>query len=68
MTTTYLSVRQVRGILGVSRPTVRRLIDSGELKAIKGPAPNSPLKIDETSLHDYIERHEVEPEAVEVAV
>ena len=60
---TYLSSREVREILKVSRPTIRKLIDDGELRAIKGDAPNSPLKIEEESLREYIERHRVEASA-----
>lgn len=59
----YLLTSEVREILKISRPTVRRLIDSGELRAIKGDAPNSPLKIEEASVREYIERHRVETNA-----
>lgn len=59
----YLSSRQVQEILGISRPTVRRLIDTGELEAIKGTARTSPLKIDEESLKAYIERRRVKASA-----
>lgn len=59
----FLSTTQVRKILGVSRPTVRKLIDAGELKAIKGDARNSPLRIDEDSVKEYIERHTVKASA-----
>ena len=59
----YLLTREVMAILKISRPTVRRLIDSGELTAIKGDAPNSRLKIDEESVRNYIKRHKVEASA-----
>lgn len=49
-----------------SPKTLRKLIVSGELKAIKvGDYPSSPLRIDEQDLKDYIERQTVRrPEAV----
>lgn len=56
----YLLMREVRELLKVSRPTVRRLIASGELRAIKGDHKTSPLKIEEDSVKEYIERHRVE--------
>lgn len=60
----FLSTTQVRKILGVSRPTVRKLIEHGELTAIKaGDAPNSPFRIDEESVKAYIERHTVKASA-----
>lgn len=59
----YLLTSEVREILNISRPTVRRLIDSGELRAIKGDAPNSRFKIEEASVLEYIERHRVEASA-----
>lgn len=60
----YLSAREVREILGVSRPFVRKLIDTGELTAIKaGDAPNSPLRIDEDSVKAYIDRRRVKASA-----
>lgn len=60
----FLSTRQVREILGVSRPFVRKLIDAGELTAIKaGDARNSPVRIDEDSVNAYIERRRVKASA-----
>lgn len=55
----YLTTAQVREVLNISRPMVRRLINEGELRAIKGPARTSPLKIEEASVEEYIERHRV---------
>lgn len=59
----YLKTRQVCEILSISRWTVAELIRKGELKAIKGPAQSSHLKIDEDSVTEYIERHRVEASA-----
>lgn len=59
----YLSTRQVCEILSISRWTVADLIRDGELTAIKGPAKNSHVKIDEDSVQAYIERNRVEASA-----
>jgi excisionase family DNA binding protein len=44
-------------LLGLSRWTVTKLIESGELDAMKGPAKNSPFRITKASVDGYISRH-----------
>lgn len=59
----YLTTRQVCKVLSISRWKVADLIAQGELRAIKGDAPNSHVKIEEDSVKEYIERHRVEASA-----
>jgi excisionase family DNA binding protein len=59
----YLTINEVRQRLRVSRWTVTRLIERGELTAIKAAGRNGAVKIDSTSLEAYIERHAVTPVA-----
>jgi excisionase family DNA binding protein len=59
----YLLTSEVQRILNTSRPTVRRLIKIGELRAIKGEGRNGRVKIEEDSVKEYIERHRVQVDA-----
>lgn len=61
-TENYVTIKEVRGRLNVSRWTVDRLIKTGELDAIKGAGPKGLVRISETSLTSYIERHTVKEE------
>lgn len=46
--------------LRIGKNTYHELIKSGELQAIRtGTAPNSPYKVSEEALADYIERSKV---------
>ena len=57
----YLSARQARERIGVSRETLRKLIRSGVLTAHKsGTAPNSHYRITEEAVADYLKRQTVE--------
>lgn len=57
----YLSTAETCERLRLSRWTVRKLVRSGELQAIKGPARNAPLRISERSVHDYEVRRTISP-------
>lgn len=50
----HLSTAQACGRIGVSRPTMAKLIASGEIEAIKGTAKNSHIKIPEASVNAYL--------------
>lgn len=54
----YMTVTEVAAYLRVSRWTVRRMVDAGELgEVIKGDGPNGLLRIPVEGLHAYIQRH-----------
>jgi excisionase family DNA binding protein len=56
----YLSAAEVRERLRISRDTLSKLIVSGDLKASKiGSSRNSPYRILEDDLHEYLERQAV---------
>jgi len=55
----HLTVNEVAAYLRVSRWSVRRYIDAGELTAIKGNGRNGAVRIPCDSLRDYIQRHTV---------
>lgn len=59
----YLSTSQACGKLGISRWTLARLIEAGEIKAIKGSARNSHLRIPEESVERYLTRRTVKAKA-----
>ena len=50
----YLTVEEVARLLRVSPPTVRQLIESGELKAVR---VGRQFRIAREDLDDYIKRH-----------
>ena len=52
--TTYLTVEEVAAYLRVSEATVRKLIESGELKATR---VGRQYRISRESLQDYERRH-----------
>jgi excisionase family DNA binding protein len=57
-----LTRAKVRQRLGISKAEFLRLVRTGELTAIRtGDAPNSPYRISEESLADFIERRTVVP-------
>ena len=59
-----LTNSQVRKRLGIGRAEFLRLVRSGELRAIRiGKAPNSPYKVSEDALEEFIERQTVKPVA-----
>lgn len=56
-----LTSAQARARLQIGRDKLRELISEGELTAIKhGDAPNSPYRITEESIADYVERRTVQ--------
>jgi excisionase family DNA binding protein len=57
----YLSTAETCERLRLSRWTVSKLVRSGELEAVKGPARNSPLRITKASIDAYVERYTVVP-------
>ncbi len=49
-------------VLNISRETLRKLINTGELDAFRiGTGRTSDLRVPETSIHDYMERNRVVP-------
>ena len=60
-----LTRRQVKQRLGIGKTEFLRLVKTGELEAIRiGDAPNSPFRVSEEALEEYIERRKVRPQAV----
>lgn len=60
-----LTAAQVRERLGISDDTLRKLIKTGQIPAIKvGTGTLGHWRITEEDLNDYIERARVKPEAV----
>lgn len=60
----YLSAAETRERLRVSRDTLSKLIKSGDLKASKiGSFRNSPYRISEEDLAEYLERQAVSASA-----
>jgi excisionase family DNA binding protein len=60
----YLTSGDVQARLGISRETVEKLIRSGDLRAVKiGPHRNSPYRIAESDLQEYLDRQAVRPAA-----
>lgn len=55
----FLSMAETRAMLRMSRGTVTKLIEAGELVAMKGPARNSPFRISRASIESYIARNTV---------
>lgn len=55
----YLTVNEVADVLRVSRFSVKRYIDAGELEAVKADGRNGAVRIPERGLRDYIQRHTV---------
>ena len=61
----YLSAAETRARLRVSRETLSKLIKSGDLKASKiGPFRNSPYRISEADLAEYMDRQAVRAPSV----
>ncbi|XTZ18153.1 helix-turn-helix domain-containing protein [Micromonospora echinospora] len=58
----YLTVREAATYLGLSRWTVRRYVDLGELSAIKGDGERGAFRISASSVRAYIQRHTVTAE------
>lgn len=55
--------------LRVHKSTLDRYIRCGLIKATKNPGGrNATVRIEEDEIKAYLERHQVEPEAVEVGV
>jgi excisionase family DNA binding protein len=55
----YLSVSEVALKLGVSAPTIRRPIATGELPSVKlGQDRNSPVRVSRKALAEWLERSE----------
>ena len=57
----FLSMAETCKRLRLSRWTVRKLVRSGELQAVKGPAKNAPIKVYETSVEGYLARRRISP-------
>ena len=56
----YLSAVEARARLRISRETFRKLVLSGDLKASKvGPFRNSPYRVSEDDLAEYMDRQAV---------
>jgi excisionase family DNA binding protein len=56
----YITIKQTCERLGISRWTVRSMINKGELEAIKASgARNAPIKVSEASLKSYIKRNTI---------
>jgi hypothetical protein len=55
----FLSMAETRELLRMSRVTVTKLIENGELVAMKGPAKNSPFRISRASIENYIARNTI---------
>jgi excisionase family DNA binding protein len=53
----YLSVAEVALRLGVSAPTVRRKIDSGQLKAVRLGEPGSSVRVSSRELEAWLASH-----------
>lgn len=61
-----LTSTEVRQRLGIGREKLSKLIQSGELEAIKtGDAVNSPYRISEEALAAFIERRKYRPKPTE---
>ena len=59
-----LTTTKVMKLLGVSRPTVTRLIEAGELDGYKlTTAKNSPFRIYRDTVDDLLERRQKRPSA-----
>lgn len=54
-----LSTAQACGAIGKGRATLAKLIKAGEIKAFKGPAKNSHLRIPLESIQGYLERNQM---------
>lgn len=55
----FLTVEEVANVLRVSRWSVSRYIDAGELTAIKADGRNGAVRIPESGLEDYLRAHTV---------
>lgn len=60
-TSVYLTMRETCARLRLSRWTVRRRIDAGELTAHKGPGRSGRLRIEAASVVAYETRHTISP-------
>ena len=63
----YRTTQEVMDHLGISRETLRQLVKSGEIEAIKLDAQtdggsNSALRYSDDTIADYIKRHTVQPD------
>lgn len=57
----FLSIKETGLRLRKSRWTVKKLIDSGELEAVKGPTAKAHVHVVEASVRRYIERYTLKP-------
>jgi excisionase family DNA binding protein len=57
----FLSMAETCRRLRYSRWTVRKLIQTGELQAVKGPARNAPIRVYAQSVADYLARNLISP-------
>ncbi len=55
----FLTTAQACARLGLSRWTLAKLIEDGEIEAHKGKAKNSHFKIPEASVNAYLEKTKV---------
>lgn len=59
-----LTSKEAMAVLNISRETLRKLINTGELDAFKiGDGRTSDLRVPEPSIASFIERHTVTPAA-----
>jgi len=57
----FLTIKETGLKLRKSRWTVKKLIDSGELEAVKGPTAKAHIHVVAESVERYIERHKIAP-------
>lgn len=57
----FLSIKETGLKLRKSRWTVKKLIDSGELDAVKGPTAKAHIHVVAESVERYIQRHTITP-------
>lgn len=55
----FLTVDEVADLLRVSRWSVSRYIEAGDLRAIKADGRNGAVRIPESGLEDYLRAHTV---------
>lgn len=59
----FLTIKETGEKLRKSRWTIKKLIDSGELEAVKGPTAKAHIHVVAASVERYIARHLITPAA-----
>jgi excisionase family DNA binding protein len=57
----FLTIPEAAHRLGMHADTVRRMVISGELAAIQGPHRNSPYRISEETITEWLAEHAARP-------